>query len=156
MTYNFDYEVGSPSVTRPAAMFAIVVDKDKSTAFTTDAKEALVEEVEHFWRENTSGQSDNFDTPVSYLTYSNALFFLRLLPLAQLPQEVLPISEDGFLSFEWNNQDGRSLSIVIADEKLFFAALLNNGSRLKGSAQFDGIKIPTHVVDAIKSTLNNE
>lgn len=152
MTYNFDLEVGSVSVTMPNQLFIQMVEDQKSTSFSTEVKETLLAEVEEFWRECTSGVTENFDVPVELETFVNAKKFLMELPLGMNPDEVLPVSQDGFLSFEWQGPNRKSLSVVIAASKLYFAALLNNGNRFKGSVDFEGF-IPDQILTAIKDTL---
>lgn len=149
MTYNL--EAGSESVTMPSQLFVLLVENQKSTSFSTEVKEGLLLQVEEFWRECTAGISENFDVPVMLDTFLSAKKFLMELPLGMLPVEVLPISQDGFLSFEWQGPNGKSLSVVIAESKLYFAALLNNGNRTKGSADFEGF-IPDQILTAIKDT----
>lgn len=152
MTYSFDFESGSSSVTRPDQLFLQLVEDQKSTAFVTEAKETLLSEVEEFWRECTAGSSENFDIPVSLDTFLTAKKFLMTLPLGMDPGEVLPISRDGYLSFEWNGPHDKSFSVVVAQNRLFFAALLNNGNRFKGSVDFNE-QVPEQILMAIKDTL---
>ncbi len=148
------FNESSSSNTRPNFVFDYYLNEQKSNSNVLEKRQSLINEIEAFWRENTIGFSENFDAPVSKETFLNAKNFILMLPLSDLPSEVIAVSGKGHIGFDWNNPDGRTFTAVITGSEIYFAALLNKGQRLKGSLNFNFVSIPNQILDAIGLTFS--
>lgn len=106
--------------------------------------------LQRCWREAYRPNWDGPGSfPVSYQTYCSAIDFIRSFPMDFTAKPTVYPEAEGGLGFDWENENGDSITVLVRDTRLVYSAILMNGDRLRGVLRLRDGKLPNAIYEIL-------